>query len=159
MIIAMITTSINIASCFYRFYGNIIQSGNLPPNAYFSTSFLLSSLRHASIPIFFNLGMCSSIVLSKSIQNFLKERNQQESLQENRAKSIFFVSFLVESHKMSGQGAPDNPSADAFLDLRGLCHNIGIPPKSPLGPSLTNFSLSTCRLSQKKSVSILNFII
>lgn len=113
MIMSMNTTSINIASCFYIFQGNIIQTEILPPNAYSSISFLLSSLQTDSIPFFFNLGICCSIVFSKSIQNF-KERNQWEGLQENRAKSIFSVSFLAKSHKMSGQGAPDNLPADAF---------------------------------------------
>lgn len=44
-----------------------------------------------------------------------------------------------------------------FLDLWGLYHNLGIPPKSPLAPGLTNFPLCTFRLFQKKSVCILNF--
>lgn len=55
-----------------------------------------------------------------------------------------------------GEGASHALQQMASPGLRRFYHNSGISPKPPLAPSLTNFPLSTYRLSPKKSVFILN---
>lgn len=157
MIMTMNTTSINIASRFYMFQGNIIQTESLPPNAYSSISFLLSSLQTDSIPFFFlTLAFVVPLCFQRATKTLRKEISGKVYKKTELKVYSLFLSLL--SHiKCQGRELQITFQQMLFLDLWGLYHNLGIPPKSPLAPSLTNFPLSTFRLFQKKSVCILNF--